>query len=61
MADCSAAPALLSAGWVHPIPARLGTLTDYRRRLLGRPSFARAVEEARGHRHLFPLPIPPGD
>jgi glutathione S-transferase len=61
MADCSAGPALLYAGWVHPIPARLGTLAAYRRRLLARPSYARAVDEARPHRHLFPLPIPPGD
>lgn len=58
MADCAAAPALFYAHWTHPIPARCEAVHAYRQRLLARPSFARAVEEARPYRHLFPLPIP---
>ena len=33
----------------------------YRSRLLARPSFARAVEEARPYRELFPLGAPDRD
>jgi glutathione S-transferase len=33
----------------------------HRARLLGRPSFARAVDEARSYRHLFPLGAPDRD
>lgn len=58
MADCAAAPALFYAHWTHPIPAHLDAVHGYRQRLLARPSFARAVDEARPYRHLFPLPIP---
>lgn len=58
MADCAAAPALLYADWTHPIPPALAHLTAYRRRLLARPSYARALDEARPHRHLFPLGAP---
>jgi glutathione S-transferase len=61
LADCSAAPALFYADWVHPIPADRPAARDYRRRLLARPSFARAVEEARPYRHLFPLGAPDRD
>ena len=34
---------------------------DYRARLLARPSFARAVDEARPYRPLFPLGAPDRD
>jgi glutathione S-transferase len=61
LADCSAAPALFYADWVHPIPVDRPAVRDYRRRLLARPSFARAVEEARPYRHLFPLGAPDRD
>ncbi|MCW5729744.1 MAG: glutathione S-transferase family protein [Alphaproteobacteria bacterium] len=61
MADCAAAPSLFYADWVHPIPAALTALRAYRTRLLGRPSFARAVEEARPFRPLFPLGAPERD
>ena len=54
MADCAAAPSLFYADWVHPIPHELANLRDYRRRLLARPSFARAVDEARPYRSFFP-------
>jgi glutathione S-transferase len=57
MADCAAAPALLYADWVHPIDSRLSHTIAYRRYLLARPSYARALEEARPFRHFFP----PGD
>ena len=58
LADCAAAPSLLYADWVHPIPEALGTLSAYRARLLARPSYARALDEARPYRHLFPLGAP---
>jgi glutathione S-transferase len=60
LADCAAAPALLYADWTHPIPARFTSLHAYRRRLLARPSYARALNEARPYRHLFPLGAPEG-
>ncbi|MBV9238992.1 MAG: glutathione S-transferase family protein, partial [Xanthobacteraceae bacterium] len=60
LADCAAAPALLYADWTHPIPARFAAVHAYRRRLLARPSYARALDEARPYRHLFPLGAPEG-
>jgi glutathione S-transferase len=61
LADCAAAPSLFYADWTHRIPARYGNLTAYRERLLQRPSFARAVNEARPFRHYFPLGAPDRD
>jgi glutathione S-transferase len=61
MADCAAAPALFYADWVHEIGPHFPALRAYRSRLLERPSFARAVEEARPYRHLFPLGAPDRD
>ena len=61
LADCAAAPSLFYADWTQPIPATLPLLRAYRARLLARPSFARAVEEARPYRHLFPLGAPQRD
>jgi len=61
LADCAAAPALFYADWTHPIPAAFANLHAYRRRLLARPSFARAVDEARPYRPLFPLGAPDRD
>lgn len=55
LADCGAAPFLFYAHWTHPIPEAHSRLWAYRRRLLERPSFARAVEEARPYRPCFPL------
>lgn len=60
LADCAAAPALFYAGWVHPIDREYANVHAYRSRLLARPSFARAVEEARPYRTLFPLDAPEG-
>jgi glutathione S-transferase len=61
LADCAAAPALFYADWVHPIAEGLSNVRAYRRRLLARPSFARAVDEARPYRPLFPLGAPDRD
>jgi len=58
MADCAAAPALLYADWTYPIPAQFEALRAYRARLLARPSYARALAEARPYRHMFPLGAP---
>ncbi|MFC5437869.1 glutathione S-transferase family protein [Rhodanobacter umsongensis] len=61
LADCAAAPALFYADWAHPIPPEHAHLTAYRQRLLARPSFARAVDEARPYRAYFPLGAPDRD
>lgn len=61
LADCAAAPALFYADWSQPIPATLSALHAYRTRLLARPSFARAVDEARPYRAFFPLGAPDRD
>lgn len=61
LADCAAAPSLFYADWVHRIADRFPSLQAYRARLLARPSVARAVNEARPYRHLFPLGAPDRD
>jgi glutathione S-transferase len=61
LADCAAAPALFYADWAHPIGASLSRLRAFRQRLLERPSFARAVDEARPYRQFFPLGAPDRD
>ena len=61
LADCAAAPSLFYADWTHPIAEPFDRLRAYRARLLARPSFARAVDEARPYRHLFPLGAPDRD
>jgi glutathione S-transferase len=53
LADCAAAPALFYADWVQPLAAH-AHLAAYLRRLRARPSFARAVDEARPYRPHFP-------
>jgi glutathione S-transferase len=55
LADCAAAPSLFYADWTHRISEAFPVLRAYRARLLARPSFARAVDEARPFRPLFPL------
>ena len=60
LADCGAAPALLYADWTHAIPKQHASLWAYRDRLLARPSYARALDEARPFRHYFPLGAPEG-
>ena len=61
LADCAAGPSLFYADWTHAIPAHLANLHAYRRRLLARPSFARAINEARPYRSYFPLGAPDRD
>ncbi|MFZ6745842.1 glutathione S-transferase family protein [Undibacterium sp. JH2W] len=61
LADCAAAPSLFYADWTQQITEKYPRLRAYRSRLLTRPSFARAVEEARPYRQLFPLGTPDRD
>jgi glutathione S-transferase len=61
LADCAAAPSLFYADWTYAIPERFAHLKAYRARLLQRPAFGRAVDEARGFRHYFPLGAPDRD
>ncbi len=61
LADCAAAPALFYADWAHEIGSARPNLRAYRQRLLARPSFARAVDEARPYRPFFPLGAPDRD
>ena len=61
LADCAAAPSLFYADWTIPISETYPALRAYRARLLARPAFARAVDEARPYRHLFPLGAPDRD
>jgi glutathione S-transferase len=53
MADCAAAPALFYANLALPFEA-YPNVTAYYQRLMERPSFKRAVEEAKPYFHLFP-------
>ena len=61
MADCAASPSLFYADWTHQISDAYPNLRAYRARLLARPSFARAVDEARYFRPNFPLGAPDRD
>jgi glutathione S-transferase len=61
LADCAAAPSLFYADWTYAISPAYPTLRAYRTRLLARPSFARAVDEARYFRTHFPLGAPDRD
>ncbi|WP_437284535.1 glutathione S-transferase family protein [Sorangium sp. So ce406] len=61
LADCAAGPALFYADWAHPIGEAFPNVRAYRRRLLARPSFARAIDEARPYRSFFPLGAPDRD
>lgn len=61
LADCAAAPSLFYADWTHRIGEAYPVLRAYRARLLARPTIARAVDEARPFRHLFPLGAPDRD
>ena len=61
LADCGAAPSLFYADWTHRIAPSFPHVIAYRQRLLERPSFARAVNEARPYRPFFPLGAPDRD
>jgi glutathione S-transferase len=55
MADCAAAPPLFYANLVMPLARDYKQTAAYLRRLMQRPSFARAIEEAKPYRHFFPI------
>lgn len=57
LADCGAAPALFYANIVQPFAGN-PHVEAYYRRLRARPSFARAVDEARPYRPIYPLGWP---
>lgn len=61
MADCGAGPFLFYADWTHRIDPKFNKVLEYRQRLLARPAFKRAVDEARPYRHFFPLGAPDRD
>lgn len=54
LADCAAAPALFYADRVFPFRQKHRHLAAYFERLEKRPSFVRAVEEARPYFEMFP-------
>jgi glutathione S-transferase len=54
MADCAAAPALFYANELSPLSQSHRNAAAYLRRLMDRPSFARAVAEAKPFFALFP-------
>ena len=54
MADCAAAPALFYADKVMPFGNTYKNAAGYLRRLMERPSYARAIEEAQPYFALFP-------
>ncbi len=54
VADCAAAPALFYANLVMPFGDAHKNVAAYFDRLMQRPSFARAVTEAKPYFHLFP-------
>ena len=58
LADCGAAPALFYANTIVALAGH-PRLAAYYRRLCGRTSVARVIEEARPYRTLYPLPWPP--
>jgi glutathione S-transferase len=58
LADCAAAPSLF---YTDRTSAAFPVLRAYRARLIARPSFARAVEEARPFRSNLPLGAPNRD
>lgn len=54
MADCAAAPALYYANLVMPLGDAHRNAAGYLDRLMRRPSFARACDEAEPYRKMFP-------
>jgi len=59
--ECSAAPALFYADWVHPIGDAFPLLRRWRAHLLAMPAVARCVDEARPWREYFPPGAPDRD
>lgn len=61
LADCSAGPQLFYADWSHPMNGRFPDVAAYRQRLMARPAFKRAIDEARPYRTFFPGGAPDRD
>ena len=55
LVDCAASPALFYANCIVPIDGTMPNLAAYYRRLLGRPSYARALRGAEPYFSLFPM------
>ena len=55
LADCAAAPPLFYIDKAFPFGDRHKNVARYLRRLLDRPSYARAIEEARPFFKMFPI------
>jgi glutathione S-transferase len=55
LADCAAAPALFYINKVFPLADRHSNAARYLARLLKRPSYARALEEAKPYFSMFPI------
>src|SRR5690606_28937894 len=55
LADCAAAPALFYVNeGIEPLAGRYPALTAYLGRLMKRPSYARALAEAKPYLHILP-------
>jgi glutathione S-transferase len=54
MADCAAAPALFYANMVTPLGDTYPSAAAYLGRLMDRPSYARALNEAKPYLALVP-------
>jgi glutathione S-transferase len=61
LADCGAGPMLFYADWSHPMDGRFPNVAAYRQRLMARPAFKRAIDEARPYRAFFPGGAPDRD
>lgn len=59
LADCAASPALFYANTVESIGPALKNLRGYFDRLMSRPSYARAIEEAQPYFVYFPMETKP--
>lgn len=59
LADCAACPALFYANTVEPFGAIRKNLQSYFDRLMSRPSYARAIEEAQPYFDMFPMETKP--
>jgi glutathione S-transferase len=55
LADCAAAPPLFYINKVFPLAERHKNAARYLDRLLKRPSYARAIEEAKPYFSMFPI------
>ncbi|HMJ43121.1 MAG TPA: glutathione S-transferase family protein, partial [Pseudolabrys sp.] len=59
LADCAASPALFYANTVEPFGPAQKNLQSYFGRLMSRPSYTRAIEEAQPYFDMFPMETKP--